>query len=119
MKTLLCIGGPIDGETRPVHDGQRVLMVVTVPPMILPVGPPSVGFSDMEMPAYTEHRYESLRLDSDIEFLYYGPDGPTRAFHKLLACYAPRLAKLAQDEQRRLERQIPPADLQASRRGRE
>lgn len=111
MKHLLCIGGPIDGEVKPIEDYRCELLVATAAPLRL-----KLSGEDMGKNAYTEHKYERLRLDHDIEFLYYAPDGPIRAFRNLLACYAPRLARLAQDEQRRLERQIPPSDLPAERR---
>jgi len=98
MKNLLCVGGPLDGETRQLHDG---MPYVRVPWMNLTLGKPHL----------TELVYTYIKF-CDIEFLYYEPDGPTIAFRKLLACYAPRLAKLAQDEQRSLERSLPPGDLQ-------
>ena len=103
IKSLLCIGGPIDGEIKAIHKGQRELFVATVPPMRMPTRAHGGGY---EMPdaselSFTEHRYSLLRLESDLEFLYYEPDGPSASFRKLLSCYAPRLAKLAQDEQRR------------------
>lgn len=98
MKTLLCVGGPLDGETRQIHDG---MPSVRVPWMTyLP-----------DKAEFTELVYARVRF-FNTEFLYYATDDPITAAYKLLACYAPRLAKLAQDEQRRIDRQIPPSSLQ-------
>jgi hypothetical protein len=114
VKTLLCIGGPVDGEVRAIHEEQRYLIVVVAPPMRLPIE--SAAYTpDIEELRFVEHEYRLLRLEQTIEFLYYAPDGATRAFQKLFTCYAPRLAKMAEDEQRRVERQLPPSDLQAKR----
>jgi hypothetical protein len=106
MKYLF-VGGPADGEMKDIPDGMSKFRF-TYAGMSLPskTGEPDIWANDFD--------YVKFHLDYQTKVFVYEPD-IERTFTRLLTCYAPRLAKMAEDEQRRVERQLPPSDLQAKR----